>query len=124
MTEYELSEVVIGYTSNIDQSTAVMISVLSAYLVVAYTIGAKLTRFQAAFISAGFIMVFAGILSAQYFYMTELLYATDQLQSVKDFENHISKASGNVIVLVFYAVRLLFLSGALYFMWNVRHPKL
>ena len=123
MTEYELSEVVIGYSSNIDQSTAVMISVITAYLVTAYTIGINLSRFQVVFISACFIMVFIGLLNAQYFYVTEVLQNHSQLQAIKAGESPFSPAVGGATVAMFFIVRILFLLGALYFMWNVRHRK-
>ena len=50
MTEYELYEIIVGYSGNLEQSMAVLISLSSAYLILAYTIGAKLSRFQVLFI--------------------------------------------------------------------------
>jgi len=123
MTEYELSEVVIGYSSNVDQGTAVMISVMSAYLVTAYAIGTNLSRFQVMFISICFTVVFLGLLSGQYFYVSQLVHNYAQLEAIAASENQILQATGGTTVAMFFIVRALFLIGSLYFMWNVRHQK-
>jgi len=123
MTEYELSEVVIGYSSTVDQGTAVMISVMSAYLVTAYAIGTNLSRFQVMFISICFTVVFLGLLSGQYFYVSQLVHNYAQLEAIAASENQILQATGGTTVAMFFIVRALFLIGSLYFMWNVRHQK-
>lgn len=47
MTEFEMVELINGTTSNIIANQALFITTLSAYLVVAYSVGQKLTDYQA-----------------------------------------------------------------------------
>ena len=120
MTEYELYEVVIGYASNLEQSNAVLISLLSAYLVLAYAIGAKLSRFQVLFISICFTVAYFGIMQAQMYYLDQTIRLAEQLESLTG-DKSIVAGQGDFSLVLFAGVRALFLLGSLYFMWNVRH---
>ena len=55
MTEYELFDLINGISSNIVQGQSVYLTTITAYLVVAYSVGAKLTRFQVFFVSFVYI---------------------------------------------------------------------
>ena len=123
MNEYELYEIVVGFTGNLEQSTlAVLISLLSAYLVLAYAVGTKLTRFQVLFISICFTVVYIGVLQAQMFYLDETLQLAGRLEAIRE-QSSIAEGTGGVSMVIFVAIRILFLLGALYFMWNVRHTE-
>ena len=122
MSEYELYEVVIGFTGNLEQSMAVLISLLSAYLVLAYAVGHKLTKFQVLFISACFTVAYIGVLQAQVFYLDETLQLAGRLEAIRE-QTSIAEGTGEVSMVIFIAIRTLFLLGALYFMWNVRHTN-
>ena len=122
MSEYELYEIVVGFTGNLEQSMAVLISLLSAYLVLAYAIGTKLTRFQVLFISICFTAVYIGVLQAQTYYLDETLQLSERLESIREHRS-IAEGTGELSMVIFITVRVLFLLGALYFMWNVRRTK-
>ena len=122
MSEYELYEIIVGYTGNLEQSMAVLISLLSAYLVLAYAIGQNLTRFQVLFISICFTAVYIGVLQAQAYYLDETLQLSERLESISEHRS-IAEGTGELSMVIFIAVRVLFLLGALYFMWNVRRTK-
>lgn len=122
MSEYELYEVVIGFTGNLEQSMAVLISLLSAYLVLAYAIGKKLSTFQVLFLSICFAVAYVGVLQAQIFYLDEAIQLSERLEAIRD-KDSIAAGTGDISKVVFITIRILFLLGALYFMWNVRHPK-
>jgi hypothetical protein len=122
MSEYELYEVVVGFTGNLEQSMAVLISLLSAYLVLAYAVGQKLTTFQVLFISICFTVAYIGVMQAQIFYLDETLQLAGRLEALRA-QGSIAQGTGEVSMVVFIAIRFLFLVGALYFMWNVRHTK-
>ena len=59
MTAYELADILNGIQSNIWAAQAIMLSVLSAYLAVAYTVGKNLTTYQVLFINSVFILMSA-----------------------------------------------------------------
>ena len=122
MSEYELYEIVVGFTGNLEQSMAVLISLLSAYLVLAYAIGAKLTRFQVLYISICFTVAYIGVLQAQIFYLDETLQLAERLEAIRK-QSSIAEGTGELSIAMFITIRILFLLGAIYFMWNVRHTK-
>ncbi len=119
MTEYELYEIIVGYSGNLEQSMAVLISLLSAYLILAYTIGAKLSRFQVLFISMCFTVAYFGMLQAQMYYLDQTIRLAEELESLSG-EKSIVAGQGDFSMVLFAGVRILFLFGSLYFMWNVR----
>jgi hypothetical protein len=122
MSEYELYEIVVGFTGNLEQSMAVLISLLSAYMIIAYSVGANLTKFQVLFISTCFTTVYIGVMQAQFFYLGETIYLAEKLNLLRDSPSAV-EGTGDISAIIFISVRVLFLIGALYFMWNVRHPK-
>ena len=115
MSEYELYEIVVGFTGNLEQSMAVLISLLSAYLVLAYAIGAKLTRFQVLFISICFTVAYIGVLQAQIFYLDETLQLAERLEAIRK-QSSIAEGTGELSIAMFITIRILFLLGALCFM--------
>ncbi len=122
MSEYEFYEVIVGFTGNLEQSMAVLISLLSAYLILAYTIGEKLSRFQVIFISTCFTLVYIGILQAQIYYLDQTVRLAEKLESLQG-EPSIVAGQGDISIVAFVTVRVAFLIGSLYFMWNVRHTS-
>jgi len=120
---YQLNDVMNGMSSNIVQAQALFISVLSAYLVVAYTAGASLTRYQVTFISILFLLItslgaFGQLRNVQV--MTEWGY---QAATLNGGEAVVSKVQAETAKWLFIAIRVALTIGALVFMWQVRHPK-
>ena len=123
MDIYQLNDVMNGMSSNIVQAQALFISVLSAYLVVAYTAGASLTRYQVTFISILFLLItslgaFGQLRNVQV--MTEWGY---QAATLNGGEAVVSKVQAETAKWLFIAIRVALTIGALVFMWQVRHPK-
>jgi hypothetical protein len=126
MNEYELVDAMSGLQSNLIQGQAVTITILSAYMVVAYTVGAKLTKFQSTFVSIMFILF--GLLGAmgQVSILNEVYHYGAQLRELRGSHTMTVDGDGSFweaprwLLLI---VRLFLFSGALYFMWSVRHPK-
>ena len=56
MTEYELLDLVAGANDSMYDSTTLFLSLVSGYLLVAYLVGAKLTKTQATIISTLFVV--------------------------------------------------------------------
>lgn len=123
MDIYQLSDLMNGMSSNIVQAQALFISVLSAYLVVAYTAGASLTRYQVSFISLIFLLItslgaFGQLRNVEV--MTEWGY---QAAALGGGEVLVSEVQAETTKWLFIAIRVALTIGALVFMWQVRHPK-
>ena len=126
MNEYELVDTLASLQSNQIQGQAISITMLSAYMVVAYTAGTKLTTFQCTFVSM--VLLVFGLLGAwgQVGYLNEISYYGAQLGELRSgpFLNvDDNNIAGGAVAWVFVTVRLLVYAGALYVMWSVRHPS-
>jgi len=123
MPEFELVEILNGVSSNIIANQAVFVTILTAYLVVAYSVGNKLTTYQVAFINVIFI-VFAligiqsigGLLNVLSLYSTQLM----ELRGIMESEYRLKL---DAVRWGMISIRYIICIGALVFMWQVRHPK-
>lgn len=123
MTEYELSDLMATYSSNLIQGQALFITIFSAYVVVAYAVGKQLTRFQAAFTTISFLLFMALATQGSSHTLDLIFSSADKLGVITGDEkmrDEVSRGSGK---LLFYGVRLLLVTGALVFMWQVRASK-
>ena len=116
MTLYELNDLVASYQGLLAQDFTIYLSILSAYLAVAYVVGARLTRVQVVAISTMF--VFAGLLTVG----TMLSHMVTQTE----FRNEIRLMSGGESQTTSFLIPVVFMLGltfCLLFMWNVRRPR-
>ena len=123
MTEYELLDLVSGAMDGMYDSTTLFLSIVSGYLLVAYLVGAKLTRAQVVIISTLFVVgasLQCWALLTQEIAMEEYLAAKAQLSPLTKFQH--SVANGKAGTVIASAV-VLGTIAALYFMWSVRHPR-
>lgn len=122
MNEYQTGDLLYNVVSNIIADQTVYITMLSAYLVVAYTVGSKLTRYQVAFINFVFIVyTFIGILAQMAMLHTAIHYGDDMAEFRG--ESRIFSTTGEVARWAMIVIRLAMSVGALVFMWQVRHTK-
>jgi hypothetical protein len=111
-----------GMTSNIAAAQAIFLSVLFAYLIVAYTTGKSLTRYQVAFINFVFILMASLGTFSQ---MNNLVVIGEwgveltRLRGVEGMREEMTFVAKSVFILI----RVFLVLGALVFMWQVRHPK-
>jgi hypothetical protein len=122
MTEYELADLMNGMTSNIAAAQAIFLSVLFAYLIVAYTTGKSLTRYQVAFINFVFILMASlGTFSQMnnLVVISEWGVESTRLRGVEGMREEMTFVAKSVFILI----RVFLVLGALVFMWQVRHPK-
>ena len=122
MTAYELSDLMNGVNSNIIAAQAVFLSIVTAYLVVAYARGSELTRFQVFFVNAIFLTFMAIGIVGQMANM-EIVFEYTRLRAEALGRQGIYQGAGEVTKYAFVGVRLFITVGALYFMWQVRNPK-
>jgi hypothetical protein len=120
MTEYELSDLINGISSNIVQGQAVYLTMITAYLAVAYSVGSKLTRFQVSFVNFVYILFGLVGLQSQLYNIDQVYYWGAQLMELRGKP---PTPAENVSAWLFIFVRLVMLIGSLLFMWQVRHPK-
>jgi hypothetical protein len=126
MSEYELVDVMASLQNNLIQGQAVTITMLSAYMVVAYTVGKKLTTFQCTFVSLMFLLFGLFAAAGQVSNMNEMYYYGPQLGELRGGQYlgvDADSAGEEVARWLFVLIRVLLFGGALYFMWSVRHPK-
>ena len=120
MTEADLVEAIAAFNSSTQGWVGLYISVLSAYLITAYTAGSKLTRSQVAIVSCGFIVlaslcVFGAIANSH-----RILEFTDELRALNPERDFAMQRPVIIIMQVIFTAGIFI---ALKFMWDVRHPK-
>jgi hypothetical protein len=120
MTESELVEAITGYLAAAQTGGSTLISLLSAYLIVAYLAGDKLTRSQVLVVTALYIYVTLGTVIGAFGSLSKARHYAAELKALNPNE---------VIYLTEYIAGLSVvgavacLSASLWFMWSIRHPK-
>ena len=120
MTEYELADLVASTISNSLIIAPILISIASAYLVVAWVVGSKLDRSQVILINVlfvGFTSIFglswARRIQIAISYQEELLKANpDRMAEI-----------GEWLLPGVALFGILIITACLKFMWDIRHPK-
>ena len=120
MTEYELYDLINGMTSNVIQGQAVYLTTLSAYLIVAYSVGSKLTSYQVSFVNCVYAFFCVIGIYAQ-LHNFESLYSWGA--QIMEIQGKTSTLAGEASRWVFVPIRTLMFLGSLIFMWQVRRPK-
>ena len=120
MTEYELVDAIASFNSNMYSWATFYMTALSAYLVTAYILGAKLTRSQTILINTCFVFFSAlGIFAVRGSGMRCLEFAAE-VQAINP-ERDFALTSG--MLWVVFSILLLGIFVCLKFMWDIRHPK-
>ena len=120
MTEYELSNLMLtNFIANSVPAIATFMVVIGAYLMVAWLIGRQLTRSQVTLINALFV-VFSLLTILSWFTRFEMAfyYQSELLLLNPDTPVFLEQHTAIGAIIVF----MLFIIGALKFMWDIRHP--
>jgi hypothetical protein len=118
MTEYELIDAAASFNSLMQGYMTLYITILSAYLITAYVAGARLTKFQAAFISLG-MLIFTVICSAAVLGTgTRVIELFDEAQTINPDRQFSLREP---ILFTVVAVTWLGSFIGLKVMWDVRH---
>ena len=123
MTLYEVGDLINSTNSNIIAAQAIFFTIITAYLIVAYSVGRSLSTYQVAFINLAFLFATAtGIMGlvANIAFIGE--YGAIR-QSLIDRSEIIPEALDGAWIITFIGVRAMLILGALTFMWTVRHSK-
>jgi hypothetical protein len=119
MTAYEYLEVGLSNLSNSIALVSLSIAVLSGYCLVAYTVGAKLTRAQVSALNLNYI-IWCSYLS--FSGGTSLANGFRRINTAQEI-------LGEQAAIVPYSIQMysllciLLTTTSLWFMWSVRHPK-
>ena len=120
MTEAELIQTAQDVWGNYMATVTLSISIISAYLVVAYVVGNDLSRSQVAFINLLFTIILAFSTAAAFLYArvgTEMADLAIEMST----QRTVRGMSQSPIITVI--MNVLIMSGCYKFMWDVRHPK-
>ena len=124
MTEYELGELLHNNYDGLWQSAQMYFTLVSAYIVVAYLVGQKLTRVQIGIITGLYLVWVIGITQAHYSTSVQMIQVSDSLLAIgSDILPRAVRDQTRAGVYSFALVQVLGIIASLYFMWSVRHPK-
>ena len=123
MTEYELGEMMHAQSAQMWQAGQMYFTLVSAYLVVGYLAGSKLTSAQARVITVLYLVWIATIVAGQI--SAGVTYG--RIEAVL-FEMGSHAVAGSnfetpLTIYSFLAVQLAGIIASLWFMWSIRHPK-
>ena len=120
MTEYELVDAIASFNSNMYSWATFYMTALSAYLVTAYILGAKLTISQTILINTCFVFFSAmGIFALRGSAMRCLEFVAE-VQAINPERGF---ALTSEVLWVILSMMLLGIFVCLKFMWDIRHPK-
>ncbi len=119
MTEFEAWEVLNALTANLMQQQTLFIGAFTAYVVAAHWVGRTLTAFQVTFISLVFVMLSLLGIRAQLWFIANINEISLGIEGlVRDVDGR-----SQWVPMGFVVVRIILVVGALFYMWQIRHPK-
>jgi len=120
LTEYEMADLAMSAQATATPTTALFITILSGYLIVAWLVGEKLTRAQVIFINILFSF-FQLSLVAGWSSRWSLSYRyQDALHSI---DPSFYELNSPAPLVAFALAMCASIPGCLKFMWDVRHPR-
>ena len=120
MTEVDLMELLMDWFTQISSDADRYFMLISAYLLVAYLAGDKLTRLQLTIVNTLYVLWTTGIVFGTF----SALEATTLIEVKLAEVNSDFGVGGSAANLYnFIAVQIGGVLASLFFMWSVRHPK-
>lgn len=119
MTEYELSDVLNSTVSVLVETFSVYLAATSAYLICAYIVGSRMTRFQCFIISTLYVVAAGTGAFAVFFQASHAADIARQLYALRP-DGHFGMQSLAQIGLSVACG--LGIPACLKFMWDLRHP--
>lgn len=126
MTDAELITAIQGELSLLESGAQWSLTVLTGYLLIAFIVGSRLTRFQVSFVNTVFILILTARANSNW---TSNTIVNDLLGALYKQNPELALQFGYVhqSSLEVLWIRPLLLAaiviGALLFMWQIRHPK-
>ena len=120
MTEAELIEAAMALSESAGNAVTLYLTTISAYLLVAYFVGASLDRLQTIIISVLFVVFALSFVAAIQTALGNMVSIGNELEEIRpDWIRYASKPFNSVLMVVDTCGVLV----SLLFMWNIRHPK-
>ena len=119
MTPYELLELAQGSSANAIGLVSLAIAVLSGYVVVAYAVGAKLTRLQVVALNINYTIWWLYLAASGATGITNGLRKNQLAQELLGEPI----ASLPYSIHIYWSLSTMLLVTSLWFMWSIRHPK-
>jgi hypothetical protein len=99
-----------------------LLTILTGYLLITFFVGEKLTTFQVCFVNVVFLLSYISTWQTLIEYIATVEYFRETLMSLES-DLPIAGTTPNATPAFSIIVASLLTIGALYFMWDVRHPK-
>ena len=122
MTEIEAYNSLVLAQDQAQNIGAMLMTVLTGYLVITFFVGAKLTTFQVSFVNVVFLLSYISTWQTLIEYIATVEYFRDALEALGS-ELPLAGTALSAAPAYSIAVACLLTIGALYFMWSIRHPK-
>ena len=120
MTEAELIDAAQATWGNVISIIAILISLLSGYIVLAYVAAEKMTGAQVTIVNTLYILIYTLILGSNYTLTTR---ATEMAElSIQKSTERVMGPTPELPILLVIVFGFCLLAS-LKFMWDVRHPK-
>jgi len=118
MTPYEYFDLAQGSLSNVTALVSLWVAILSGYVVVAYLVGARLTRAQVVMLNLNYTIWSLFLLAC----------GGNLIANGMTWENAAKTPEAPVLfvpqaIYFHYCIGILLLITSLWFMWSVRHTK-
>ena len=120
MTEPELIEAITSFMSVGQGSTITLTTMLSGYLIVAYLVGAKLTRAQVVVVNCLYVPAMLASAAGAFGAVSKAAQYASALKEIKP-DDVIFLSQSNAFVSLAFSTT--FLLASLWFMWDIRHRK-
>jgi len=109
--------------SNSIDSFGVLITLMSGYLVVAYLVGAKLTRPQVSIVNSLYILSALSVVMCHWQYNYNAMLARHHAEAyVPDLFGLTTRTEIFAVPLGLSLINIGLIIASLYFMWSIRHP--
>ena len=123
MTEYELLDVMYTIFERMNDAATLYFSLVSAYLVLSFFIGERLTRAQLSIVNTLYIVWVIGVITSGHSGLNNVVVVINTLEEMNSTLSVQAQNVSKWSVYGFMAVQLGGLFASLYFMWHARHPK-
>ena len=119
MTDAELWGLIVEYNNTVLSTFALYLTLVSGFLIVAYLVGDKLTEWQAAIVTSGFVLSTSLFTLAAYGYGSRAILLIGETS--EQYRSGITMSYPALWAYIF--IFILGILACLKFMWDVRHPK-
>lgn len=120
MTSFELRELVQGALGNAIANSALFISMISAYLVVAYLIGSKLSKSQITIVNSLYLVYIATVIGGQFSILSTM---TSLGARINEIDSSIPFQPPSILPIGIVALLIAIVAASLKFMIDIRSNR-